>query len=1132
MSNFITNDQSKNLLKRLQQLIKQSEELKFLVGFFYFSGIKELYQSLLDNNDITLKILVGLNVDVVNYQLVECIDTNKNLSGDAITQRFFDSVKKSINTSEFDTEDFYHQIRFFIDLINKGNCIIRKTIKPNHAKLYIFKLKQEQVKRSLFITGSSNLTKAGLVDQSEFNVEIADYGIDEANKYFDEQWNIAVKITEDTQKKEKLIALLENETFIKLITPFEAYCLVLKTYLDTYEIASIGEYLCTLLRKNGYEPYKYQLDAVSQALSIIQKHNGVILADVVGLGKTIIACAIAKQLKKRGVVICPPGLVGDKNKNVGWSKYLEDFQLFDWEARSLGDLEDVLDFVNAHSDIEVIIIDEAHRFRNQDTRAYELLKNICRNKIVIALTATPFNNRPSDIFSIIKLFVTPRQSTITLDNNIEFLFSLYRSRFDKLSYIKRYYNSTDSKKRGRAKAYYNLLFDDKENIDLRKITQETHRLARQIRNVIEPITIRRNRIDLQKNPYYKDEVKQLSKVCDPIEWFYELSPEQLQFYDTVIMHYFGDTNNGGQFKGAIYKPFVYEEGELDVDADDITNENLMEKNREYIQQTNLFHFMRRLLVKRFESSFGAFRQSIENFKRIHQNVLAFITKTGNGDPLNGEFILDRALMEKIYDLDLDEIEPYLQQYEQQINAGVLPKKHKRYKIKDFKYKEEFIEDIKSDIQLFDTILKELEELDLTNNDPKLECLITHIQKEFSKQPARNEPKRKIVIFSEFKDTVEYVESKLNETFNRRVLVVAGDLPSSKIQSIYKNFDASYKNQDDEYDILLCTDKISEGFNLNRAGMIINYDIPWNPVRVIQRLGRINRISKKVFDELYIVNFFPTEKGAEIVKSREIAQNKMFMIHNTLGEDAKIFDVDEDPSPAELYNRLQQNPETLETESFYTKVLNIFSELQQKYPEVIKNIHTLPRRIKVSRKSNVDELLVFFKKNRLYVMQYDYATQQIQETTLEDVLERIQCSIEEQGLPVDERLWNAYEKIKSQKESRSLPASELSLYQRAKNKINFLIQDSSTEEIQPFKDFLMLLREDIIDYGTLPDYTLRRIVNLKTDFKNEEQKKELINEIASLHKELGDNYLEKEKHRSAALQKEIIIAIENKIIPEV
>ena len=90
-----------------------------------------------------------------------------------------------------------------------------------------------------------------------------------------------------------------------------------------------------------------------------------------------------------------------------------------------------------------------------------------------------------------------------------------------------------------------------------------------------------------------------------------------------------------------------------------------------------------------------------------------------------------------------------------------------------------------------------------------------------------------------------------------------------------------KSRQNDYDVLLSTDRISEGFNLNRAGMVINYDIPWNPVRVIQRVGRINRISKKVFDDLFIVNFFPTEQGALLVQSRQIASNKMFLIHETL-----------------------------------------------------------------------------------------------------------------------------------------------------------------------------------------------------------------------------------------------------------
>jgi superfamily II DNA/RNA helicase len=187
------------------------------------------------------------------------------------------------------------------------------------------------------------------------------------------------------------------------------------------------------------------------------------------------------------------------------------------------------------------------------------------------------------------------------------------------------------------------------------------------------------------------------------------------------------------------------------------------------------------------------------------------------------------------------------------------------------------------------ILTKLDNYQLTENDPKSIAVFDNFETILNLKSNETEPKRKILIFSEYADTVKFVEKKLKSyksksNFHKRTLTVYGNLNESKRDLIEHNFNASADRQDDDYDIIITTDKLSEGFNLNRAGVVINYDIPWNPVRVIQRVGRINRIGKKVFDELMIVNFFPTEKGADYVRSREIASNKMFMIHNTLGED--------------------------------------------------------------------------------------------------------------------------------------------------------------------------------------------------------------------------------------------------------
>jgi len=1125
MSNFITNNEAKDLKKRLIELIQKSDELKFLVGFFYFSGIRELYKGLKENPDQKIMVLVGLNVDATNYGMIELADLDEEVSDEEKTYKFFQSVRKSLNTETFDTKEFYEQVRFFIQLIQDDKLIIRKTFSPNHAKLYLFKLEESQVgRKNLFITGSSNLTKAGLITQEEFNVELSDFGFEDAEKYFDALWDEAVKITEYEASKRKLIEIVEKETLIKEITPFEAFVVALKTYLDSFEEREIRQSLIKVSEENGYTSYQYQLDAVKQALAIIENNNGVIIADVVGLGKTIIACAIAREFKKRGIVICPPGIIGDRTKSSGWKKYIEEFGLSrdGWEVWSLGDLENIAEFVNKHKDIEVVIVDEAHRFRNQDTKDYESLKNICRNKIVILLTATPFNNRPGDILSLLKLFITPKKSSITLENNIVDKFKAFRGTFDRLGYIKKYWNSPNVAKRKKAEAYYETFFGDK-NINLGKVAQRSHYLAKQIRDVIEPVTIRRNRLDLQNNPYYKDEVKNLSKVKDPKEWFFELTEEQSSFYDQVIGQYFGDPDEGGQFHGAIYRPFEYE-----VEKEKITEEKLSEKdNFQFIQQRNLYDFMRRLLVKRFESSFGSFEQSIKNFKHITENILKFIKKTGKGDYYKGEYILDRALLEKIYNFDLEEIEKYLAEYTEKINIGEYPKNHKRYKVNDFKYKTEFIEHIESDLKLFDAILSQLSTLDLVKNDPKTDCLLENIKKEIKQKPLKDEPKRKIIIFSEYLDTVKYLTPILEKNFNNKVLVVASDLSAHKISQINKNFDASYPEQEDNYDILLASDRISEGFNLNRAGLVVNYDIPWNPVRVIQRVGRINRISKKVFNELYIVNFFPTERGAELVKSREIASNKMFLIHNTLGEDAKIFDIDEEPTPSGLFNRIQQNPDEQEEESFYTKALKEFLKIKKSNPELIASLKNYPPRIKVAKRYSENELLVFLKKGRLYIHGLRYENEDkadIYQATFEEVFGKIACSSDEKAVPLSASFWESYESIKKFKEYRAIPPSEQSLEQKALNNLKTFINQIHAEELMPHKDFLRTLREDILDYGTLSDFTLRRLANMES--ADEAKQKRAIAEIITLKKELGEDYLKKEKAKQKDLSKEIIIAIEN------
>lgn len=1107
MKNFISNESGNTLNRRLREIIGLSGELKFLVGFFYFSGIQELYESIRDNADLQIKILVGLQADRSLGVLVEH-GRDKNHSDNEAAEQFFDSLRQAFNGAEFDTEAFLEQVNCFLSLIRERRLEIRKTLDPNHAKLYLFNLKDEHrlLRERLFITGSSNLTRAGLVSQREFNVEIADYGTEEAEAFFDELWDDAVEITEDDSLKSRLLQIFKEETLVAEITPHEAYALVLQKYARLQAEKEVPATALETLKAAGYTPFTYQLDATRQALSVLETHNGAIIADVVGLGKSVIASLIAKSLGKRGLIICPPGLVGDKNSTSGWRKYVEDFKLERWEVRSCGDLESIAEFVQEQGrDVEVVVIDEAHRFRNQDSKHYELLSRICRNRQVLLLTATPFNNSPGDIFSLLKLFTVPGKSSLTLSDDLDQRFAEYRSIFRRLSYIRKNHDSKDPKKREKALYYYFTLFGERQ-IDLKKVDSRTRRLSKEIRAVIEPVTIRRNRIDLQRDPNYKEEITALSKIAGPEELFYELNLAQASFYNKVIHDYFGED---GRFTGAIYQPYAYESGKSDADRLNA------KENFEIQSQRNLFEFMRRLLVKRFESSFAAFECSIQSFLRINKKVLTFIRRTDR-------YILDRKLLNELSEKDETEILEELERFEAKFDGedGERSRKEEVYKVDQFAMKERFLEDIASDITLFEEIEKEINELGLSTEDPKANCLIHELRQTLRSKPKSGEPKRKVIIFSEYVDTVKELARVLEAAFPRRVFTVAGQFGAMKEKEMLANFDASLdaSKQVDEFDILLASDKISEGFNLNRAGLIVNYDIPWNPTRVIQRVGRINRIGKKVFGELRIQNFFPTEKGADIVKSRQIAADKMFMIHNTLGEDAQIFSADETPSASSLYTKLNANPEDAETESSFTEIRRMLAEIKEQHPEVLEKAEKCAPRVKTAKHADNDRLTVFTLKGRdLFAQGRSSAGEEPEELSIEDAIELIRCEFETPRIPFSQAFWRDYTSVRDFRKKHSAKPKPNSVEAMALNTINAYLREKGMATLH---SFLKTLREDMIEYKTLPTNTLRRIADTggKTD--------RALKELAKLKNELGPDYLQQLKNRIGALNEEVIIAVEN------
>ncbi|MCF0225008.1 MAG: SWF/SNF helicase family protein, partial [Fibrobacter sp.] len=440
------------------------------------------------------------------------------------------------------------------------------------------------------------------------------------------------------------------------------------------------------------------------------------------------------------------------------------------------------------------------------------------------------------------------------------------------------------------KRWESLFAEDYENVEdfkdrtrcikfRRKIIRAMKKISEEVREIIAPVTIRRNRIDIQKDPEYARDVREMSKVVAPKEQFFELSDQQDKFYDRVVREYLSDEN----FTGAAYRPYAYTHlGAADKDYSDS------------IQQEGMYKFMRRLLVRRFESSFGAFAKTVENCIEYYRLVKR--TAVTKGIVFQSRKYLDKFSNLCESDAGKAEFDAFFESIARIEQERTSRSKDELYSLNDKNFdKTKFLTDLDKDIATFRSIQEEIDHLDLLKNDPKAKQLVRIIENVLAcrHRELDNVPNRKVVVFTEYQDTIGHLKGFFeNSSLKDAVLI-----PDSIGEVVLQNFDASSKKQDDRYKVILVSDRFSEGLNMSRAGLVINYDIPWNPTRVIQRIGRINRIGSKVFDNLYIFNYFPTQQGSDIIHSKEIAANKMSMIYKILGEDAQILtDEDDDPMP--------------------------------------------------------------------------------------------------------------------------------------------------------------------------------------------------------------------------------------------
>jgi superfamily II DNA or RNA helicase/HKD family nuclease len=1056
----ITNEGTNTLSANLKSILPNCDRIDALVGYFYFSGFKDLHNELKDKK---IRILVGMDID---NKILEKVSTLKELNLDnhvvetkissrsAVKDDYIENFSKIFNdTDYFDNEESQKAFEIFLDKIRDGSLEIKKTAEANHSKFYILHEKTDE--QGIVIVGSSNLTISGLKEQREHNIVLSEKHYYESHiKDFEHYWNDSENIIiTDIELADDFIDNVKKKIWLfALPEPVLMYYKVLNEY---FAVDNIGESKYPGVITGGkYSDLKYQKDAIDLGIDKIKKFGGVIVADVVGLGKSIIASAIAHNLAIKTIIIAPPHLENQ------WKDYMAEFD-FKGFVYTTGKVEEALERHSDNKGKMLIILDEAHKHRNEDTDNYKKLHKLCAGNLVMALSATPFNNEPKDIYALIKLFSTPGQSTIKTVENLSMSFNILFKRYKAIK--------KDIRKNSKEN-------DGEENFEIR---EELHSIADELRKMIEPLVIRRSRLDLEEIEDYRDDLKKqgvsFAKVKNPELLEYDLG-EMFDLYVDTLNRIASEDKNAC-FIGARYKPAKYLKKDSDFlnklsSADEDDDEISVEEKIHRIQQgqDNVSKFMRRLLVRRFESSIGAFNLSLKNMIDSSEKMLDWYIERG-----------EVPILKKGYLLSVDELADMTDK-EQELLFDKLEGKG-LIRIPKSELEDDFETDLRHDIVLLKNIQKEWQQ---NKEDPKFDFFEKKIN-----QSIRTDKKRKIIVFTEFSDTANYLYSKLKKNGFERVFKYSSEDASNENKDIIKrNFDAGVEDskQLDDFDLIVATDAISEGFNLHRAGIVINYDIPYNPTRVIQRVGRINRINKKVFEELYIYNFFPTATGEIETRTREISTLKMDLIHSLLGEDTKIFTKDEDLKNyfAQKYREENSKSERL---SWDAKYRNVWLKIKDDV-EILEKIEKIPHRSRIARKSAKSGVVAFAKKGGSYVFAYGKNAEDVQVVSPQTALPLFEADESEKAVNVSVNFEPIYAIAKNHIFKDNTKASvDGGRKQDSLNKIKLL------SEIYPkSKDLCIDIIKAIKDLDALPNGILRDIAVMKIDKNDPEKTFQVLKEM--------------------------------------
>ncbi|MYA72055.1 ATP-dependent helicase [Candidatus Poribacteria bacterium] len=904
----------------LKSKIEEGSSLSIVSAYFTIHAFQALKESLTEIKE--LRFLFG------EPRFIKSLDPEKTdkkaykIEGEDEGLKFDDRLKQNWVAKECAA---WIREKVKIQSIRKSNLM--------HAKMY--HIANNGVEDA--IVGSSNFTVRGLgMSSTENNIELnleVDSNRDRTDlkTWFDEMWNDK-ELVEDVRDDVLLYLeqLYQNNTpeFIYYKTLYHIFERFLGEQEKSGLLAEDVQLVDTVIWNTLYE---FQKDAVKGAINKIQQHNGCIIADSVGLGKTFEALAIIKYFELRNnsvLVLCP------KKLRENWTDYRADNNsdlnlFFDDKFRytvfshtdlsrdsgKSGDID--LETIN-WGNYDLVVIDESHNFRNntpgkkdeegnliRKSRYQRLMEDIIQTGIktkVLLLSATPVNNNLKD-----------------LRNQIYFLTEGRDDAFAGEPF------GIESLKKTLADAQ--RTFTDWAKQDNRQTRDLLERLSSAFFKLLDELTIARSRKHIEK--YYPASLKKLGGFPErkkPIPIYTDIDLKgQFMSYDEL---------NGeiSEYQLSLFNPsrYVLPEYVSKYDAGRQIGQ-FTQSDREHY----LIGMMKVNFLKRLESSVHSFGitmdRTIEKIERLEKRIKRF-----------------QAFRDENPDMDLEEVD--IEAFEdEELQEAMQVGKKLIFKMAHLDT-ERWLEDLQRDREQLE--LPRLYAKDVTvDRDAKLAKLKKLIAKKV-KQPTkdkRGQPNRKVLIFTAFADTAAYLykglEQWATEELGIHIAMVSGGTEGNKtsfgkteFSNILTNFSPNSKKrhlmesmpQDEEIDLLIGTDCISEGQNLQDCDYLINYDIHWNPVRIIQRFGRIDRIGN-INDSVQLVNFWPTPDLNRYIKLKNRVEARMALVDITATQGDNLLEPEEiqDVLADDLKYRDQQllklRDEVLDLEDFNESVaLNEFT----------------------------------------------------------------------------------------------------------------------------------------------------------------------------------------------------------------